>query len=31
MKALRLAAAFKKDLKRIERRGYKRALLETVS
>jgi mRNA interferase YafQ len=30
MKALRLASAFSKDLKRVERRGYKRALLETV-
>jgi mRNA interferase YafQ len=30
MKALRIAMAFKKDLKRVERRGYERALLETV-
>lgn len=30
MKALRLAKAFSKDLKRVERRGYNRALLETV-
>ena len=30
MKALRLATAFRKDLKRIERRGYDRALLEAV-
>lgn len=30
MKALRLATAFKKDLRRIERRGYQRALIEDV-
>ena len=30
MKALRYAAAFKKDLKRIERRGYDLARLEAV-
>jgi mRNA-degrading endonuclease YafQ of YafQ-DinJ toxin-antitoxin module len=30
MKSLRLAAAFKKDLKRIARRKYDRALLEAV-
>jgi mRNA interferase YafQ len=30
MKALRLANAFSKDLKRVERRGYNRSLLETV-
>jgi mRNA interferase YafQ len=30
MKALRVTAAFRKDLKRVERRGYSRALLETV-
>jgi mRNA interferase YafQ len=30
MKALRLATAFNKDLKRVERRGHDRALLEAV-
>jgi mRNA interferase YafQ len=30
MKALRLASAFSRDLKRIERRNYNRALLEAV-
>jgi mRNA interferase YafQ len=30
MKALRLASAFNRDLKRVERRGYNRALLEAV-
>ena len=30
MKALRLATAFTRDLKRIERRGYDRALLDAV-
>jgi mRNA interferase YafQ len=30
MKALRLASAFSRDLKRVERRGYNRALLEAV-
>jgi mRNA interferase YafQ len=30
MKALRIASAFKKDLKRITRRNYDRALLDAV-
>jgi mRNA interferase YafQ len=30
MKALRLASAFNRDLKRIDRRNYNRALLEAV-
>ena len=30
MKALRLATAFSSDLKRVVRRGYNRALLESV-
>jgi mRNA interferase YafQ len=30
MKTLRLATAFSRDLKRIERRNYNRALLENV-
>jgi mRNA-degrading endonuclease YafQ of YafQ-DinJ toxin-antitoxin module len=30
MKALRLATAFNKDLKRVERCGYDRALLKAV-
>jgi mRNA interferase YafQ len=30
MKALRLASAFNRDLKRIERRSYDRALLERI-
>jgi len=30
MKSLRLASAFNRDLKRIERRNYHRALLDSV-